>query len=510
MSEPTETTSHDGAGGGGASPDRTLPVGAAAAPAVEATVPPPAFGAVRAGGVEATLPVAPDEAPTVVETAPPPAVAPDGPAPEAVSPNVAVAPVAVPARTPAVAASTVPPPAFGTPASGPVEKTVVVAPASRGPAVGDGPPDVGALVGRFRLLRRLGEGAMGVVFEAEDTELLRRVALKVLPKAVAAHSHELRRFRREALSAGRLQHPNAVSLLDVGQDGATHFLVMELVRGGSVADVLRNVWAMPWREAVRIAADVCRAVAAAHAAGLVHRDIKPGNILIEGPPATLPTGETSRSGTPDLARSTVKLADFGLAKLADHTASVLTKTGTPLGTPAYMAPEQCQGTTIDARSDVYGLGATLFALLTGHPPYRGNVTEVMVAHCRSPIPDPRAEIPGIPESVSAVVFRAMAKAPAARYQTVDEMLGDLEAVLGNRPAPAHRPAPENRPASENRPAPGAPAQPPPAPAAPRPAVATRARPQGSWPGWAVLAVAGGTAFLLAAALLYWWLSAPGR
>ena len=378
---------------------------ASSAPSLEATVPPSAFGQHTVGGLEPTLPLPPSRS-----------VAGPGAAP----------PAGATAFTQwSGPGSAAPASASGGPASESAE-----------PQPGLPEPSVGSMLGRYRLVRELGRGAMGVVFEAEDTALHRRVAVKVLTEQWARESEALRRFRREARSAGRLRHPNAVAVLDIGQEGPAHFLVMELIAGGSLLEVLRAGGPLPWRQAVRVAADVTRAVAAAHAAGLIHRDIKPGNILLD----------SGTGSPPDLGTAVVKLADFGLVKAFDQAGSVLTKTGTPLGTPAYMSPEQCRGDAADARCDIYALGATLFALLTGHPPFAGKIAEVMAGHCYAPVPDPRAERPDIPAPVSAVIARAMAKSPDRRHQTADELLADLQAAAGGsltatEPRPACEPAP---------------------------------------------------------------------
>lgn len=271
-------------------------------------------------------------------------------------------------------------------------------------------PRLGTTLGKYRFLGRLGAGGMGVVYEALDTLLKRKVALKVLPSAVAAQSDDLKRFLLEAETAARLNHPNAVAIYEVDQRDGVYYIVMELVRGGSAAQRLEFHGPYPWIEAVRVVADACRGLAAAHAAQLIHRDIKPTNILCS------PGG--------------AKLADFGLAKATDQSAKGLTGAGHVIGTPNFMSPEQCRSEPVDRRSDVYSLGATFYTLLTGRPPYTAEGPyQVMFAHCSQPVPDPRAVNQAIPERCAAIARKAMAKSPDDRYPSADAFLADLTALL---------------------------------------------------------------------------------
>jgi hypothetical protein len=280
-------------------------------------------------------------------------------------------------------------------------------------------PWAGRRLGRYVLTRRLGRGSMGVVYEAQDTALRRAVAVKLLA-AAAAERDTLKRFFREARATARLSHPNVVAVHGVEQHAGVTFIVMELVPGGTVQDRLRESGPFPWPEATRITAAVCRGLAAAHAAGVIHRDIKPANILLTA---------CGLAGSP-------KLADFGLAKRLDRAGASLTGPGAVLGTPDYMSPEQCNGEPADVRSDVYALGATYHALLTGRPPYPHELpVQVMFAHCSAPVPDPRAVNAEVPAECAAVVARAMAKNPAARYQTAAELLADLDSLFAVGPAP---------------------------------------------------------------------------
>jgi len=286
-------------------------------------------------------------------------------------------------------------------------------------STGGADPMVGRTVGEYRIDRVLGKGGMGAVYEAVDCRTGSTVALKLLPDALSRDPIALKRFRAEAVAAGRLRHPNCVAVLDVaeaGPDTGAGLIAMELIRGGNARDFLDRRGPFNWPEATRVIADVCRGLAAAHAAGIVHRDIKPANIL------------RSTEGV-------VKLADFGLAKDFegghDSQTGSLTGSGTVVGTPHYMSPEQCNSMPPDPRSDLYSLGATYYSLLTGRPPYAyaGNTMQIMFAHCRHPVPDPRDAVPDVPVRIAAIVGRALAKDPEQRYQSAVEMLDDLEALL---------------------------------------------------------------------------------
>jgi serine/threonine protein kinase/WD40 repeat protein/ribosomal protein L7/L12 len=283
-------------------------------------------------------------------------------------------------------------------------------------------PRVGAELGKYRIISILGRGGMGVVYEAEDTTLKRHVAIKVLPDAGASGAEALRRFIHEAQAAGKLSHPNVVVIHEIDSRDGVHYIVMELVRGGSAQEYVNNRGALPWPEATRAMADACRGLAAAHAAGIIHRDIKPANIMcaLDG---------------------TVKIADFGLAKSTDM--DLTSKTGMSLGTPRYMSPEQCRSEPVDARSDIYSIGATYYAMLTGRTPYGAaeNTAQVMFAHCYQPPPDPREYSSSIPEKVTAVIKKAMAKDRNDRFPTVEALLTDLETVLESAP-PSARGLPE--------------------------------------------------------------------
>jgi WD40 repeat protein len=271
-------------------------------------------------------------------------------------------------------------------------------------------PEINTL-GKYRMQRKLGQGGMGVVYQAEDTLLDRQVAVKVLPAAQSAAAAALSRFRREASAVARLNHPNVVPIYEIDQEQGTWYIVMELLEGGSAQDRLKAGGPFAWQEATRIAAGACRGLAAAHAAGLIHRDLKPSNILL------------ARDGT-------AKLGDFGLVYSTAATLPQLTSAGQILGTPSFMSPEQGRGESFDERSDVYSLGATYYALLTGVPPFSAdNPVGIVFAHCASPIPNPCERNPEVPVGCAGIIRRALAKRPVDRYQTAAELLAALEGLI---------------------------------------------------------------------------------
>jgi urea transport system substrate-binding protein len=270
---------------------------------------------------------------------------------------------------------------------------------------------VGQSVGRYAITAVLGQGGMGTVYKAYDKLIEREVAIKVLAEHLATHPTSLARFLAEAKAAGKVNHPNVVGIYEIGKEGSTHYLALEYVPAGSLSERVTGSGPMSVLQATQSLIDACKGVGAAHAAGLVHRDIKPANFMVT-------------------ADGTVKVADFGLAKAAADTGRHLTQTGTAVGTPFFMSPEQCEAKAVDHRTDVYSLGATYYSLLTGKYPFdnSGTVPQLMYAHCFGPIPDPRADNPAVPEACAKIVARAMAKSPADRYQSAADMLADLQAV----------------------------------------------------------------------------------
>lgn len=272
----------------------------------------------------------------------------------------------------------------------------------------------GTSLGRYLIMRRLGKGGMGIVYEAEDSLLNRRVAVKLLPRGKKPGARMLDRFFVEAQVAARLNHPNIIGIFDIGERSGTFYIVMELLNELSLGGYLRKHGPLPWQEATRITADCCAALHDAHRAGLVHRDIKPDNILC------------SPSGAP-------KVADFGLVKELTHVnpdGEQLTLDNAVLGSPQYMSPEQCRAQPVDSRSDIYSLGATYYSMLTGRPLFGSRIPmELMLDHCSSPPPDPREFVRDIPQTCVEILQLALQKQPAERFHSAEEMRTALETIL---------------------------------------------------------------------------------
>jgi len=263
-------------------------------------------------------------------------------------------------------------------------------------------------LGRYELLEKVGAGGMGAVWRARDTVLKRTVALKLLPRHRAGDSRFITRFRREATLASRIQHPNVVTVYEIGRSGDRHYIAMEFVEGQTVAERLKGGEPLSESEALDIARQVCEGLLVAHDQGIVHRDIKPSNIMI------------SRSGL-------VKVADLGLAKAIEDEGPGLTHSGAVLGTPRYMSPEQCRSArNLDHRTDIYSLGATLFHMLTGRPPYKGVMFEIMRQHQEAPIPDVQQVNPVVSGATAGLVGKMMAKNPARRPQSCHEIIAAIQ------------------------------------------------------------------------------------
>src|SRR5262245_65790899 len=248
---------------------------------------------------------------------------------------------------------------------------------------------IGEQFGNYRSIALLGEGGMGAVYLAEHPGIGRRVAVKVLHKNYTRDEHLLARFLNEARAANAIRHPNIIEILDSGMLGAgTPFLVMELLEGESLGVRLRQTGALPIATAVDFAYQTASALGAAHAKGIVHRDLKPDNLFIVPDPH-------------DTNRERIKVLDFGIAKLQQGSVadSVKTRTGTLMGTPIYMSPEQCRGTrTVDHRSDIYSLGVILFEMLVGQPPsVSERFAELINLHLNVPPPSPRPRRPALPD-----------------------------------------------------------------------------------------------------------------
>jgi serine/threonine-protein kinase len=315
---------------------------------------------------------------------------------------------------------------------------------------------------RYAVGELLGRGGMAEVWAGTDRVLDRPIAIKVLGSWLAHDATFVERFRREALAAARVSHPNLVAVYDAGAEDGTPYIVMEHVPGETLADTLRRDGRLEPAEAAGIAAEVARALAVAHAAGIVHRDVKPANVMVT------PQGRA-------------KLMDLGIARSLDG--ETITRASTVLGTAGYLSPEQVRGERVDARSDLYSLGCVLYEMVTGHPPFEADgPMAVAYKHLHEDAPAPSEDVPGVPPSIGAVTRRAMAKDPEDRFASA----GEFTTALEDATAPV---------------APIAPTSPlPVAPPGPRHA-ARRPRRRSWWPGLVLIAAGLALAAALAFGLL---------
>jgi hypothetical protein len=271
-----------------------------------------------------------------------------------------------------------------------------------------GPDELGRL-GHYRVLRLLGQGGMGTVFLAEDARLQRPVALKVMRPELAANPEGRQRFLREAQAAAHVRSDHVVTIYHVDQEGDLPYLVMEVLHGQSLAEALEQEGRLPLGQCLKIARETAEGLAAAHACGLIHRDVKPGNVWLEGPAGR------------------VKLLDFGLARA--RTGPLITQRHVILGTPAYMAPEQAAGQPLDARCDLFSLGAVLYHMLTGQRPFAGDDVLAVLSSLANVTPTPAASlVPGLPAGVAELLDRLLAKGPAGRPESAAEVARTLLAL----------------------------------------------------------------------------------
>ncbi|MFL5870099.1 MAG: protein kinase domain-containing protein [Solirubrobacterales bacterium] len=349
---------------------------------------------------------------------------------------------------------------------------------------------------RYVLGDRLGSGGMSTVYKATDRVLERTVAVKILAEHLSDDEKFVARFRREALAVAKLIHPNIVQVYDTGVDGDRHYIVMEYVEGKSVAQLLQTKGRLGPDSAVEIGVQACAGLEYAHRQGIIHRDVKPGNLMVIGGPAGRGRRD-SYAHDPPTGEMTIKLTDFGIARASAQTR--LTQVGSVVGTAAYLAPEQARGDEATPAADVYALGVVLYQILTARLPWEGSTLAELAIRRENerPLP-PSSYDPDIPETLSRAVLRSLEGEPSARYSTARELAQALEdGLAGREPAPpsdelptdmlstgtataaTRRLAPD--PATPVSPQPAAPPRRAPARPAPRPATApaqARAKPSG--------------------------------
>src|ERR1700676_875143 len=271
-------------------------------------------------------------------------------------------------------------------------------------------------LGHYRILKRIGRGGMGDVYLGYEDDLKRQVAIKVLPAELTRSEDFVRRFYAEATAVARLEHPNIVPIYFIGQDAGFHFFAMQYVEGESLDRLLTRRGRLGVDETLAILEQCLAGLGAAHRSGLVHRDVKPGNVLLEA--------ESGRA----------LVADFGLVKVANAESGV-TATGAVMGTVDYIPPEQARGQEVDGRSDLYSVGVMAYRMLSGRLPFEAATPTAMLFQHAYETPKPLGEAaPDVPEALAALVEKLMAKDPAARYQSSAEGLGDIRRFRAGEPA----------------------------------------------------------------------------
>lgn len=285
---------------------------------------------------------------------------------------------------------------------------------------------LGVVIGNYQVVRKLGEGGMGAVYLAEHTLLGRKAAIKVLLPALSQRADVVNRFFNEARAVTSISDAGIVQVFDFGYhtDGSA-FIVMEFLEGESLDARLNKLGRLPAVDALRLCRQVATSLAAAHAVNIVHRDLKPENIYL------VKDLEVASGERP-------KILDFGIAKLSDdHPGKLKTQTGALMGTPLYMSPEQCRGAAaLDHRSDIYSLGCVMFHLLVGAPPFDGEgMGEILAKHMLAPIPAPSSRLPGLQENVDRIVMHCLAKEPADRFQSMNDLVTAISHVLPHTTSP---------------------------------------------------------------------------
>lgn len=303
------------------------------------------------------------------------------------------------------------------------------------------------LNGRYALVAQQGSGGMSVIYKAIDRALGRTVAVKILRPSLTQDPSFLDKFRMEARSVANLSHPNIVTVHDVGSEGQTHYIVMEMVEGTDLKKIIKAEGALPIKRVLSLASDICDGIGYAHRSGLVHADVKPQNILV----------------TPE---DMVKVTDFGIAQALSDT-QPLQRQEVVWGSPHYFSPEQARGEQPTTASDVYAIGIVLFEMLTGQLPYSGaNQQELALAHIKNRIPNVSEINPHVPDTLARIVYQAMSKEPRARYRDADQLGGVLKKVQDRgrdvtavNPQVPQQPAPRQQPPRDRPPGFGIPPAP---------------------------------------------------
>ena len=280
-----------------------------------------------------------------------------------------------------------------------------------------------ALEGRYQVLKELGRGGMGIVFQAYDKELKEQVAIKVLSPLLSSDPDALERLKREVSSARRVTHPNVIRIHDISEFNGLHFISMEFFEGISLKDYIKKTGVLSLMQALNIALQICDGLEAAHRQGIIHRDLKSQNVII---------GPTNQ----------IKIIDFGLARAGNLEG--LTATGLIMGTPEYMAPEQVAGKSVDERADIYSLGIILYEMFTGRVPFKGDsAIAVGFQQLKEDPPKPRDINPQLPPEIESVILQALQKNPLSRFLSVGELKSNLEKAALPRPPLTEQPSPKS-------------------------------------------------------------------